>query len=358
MQRNFSVIQRTGAWRERGFTLVELLVVISIIAVLVALIMPAVNSSREAGRRTQCMNNVKQLALANLAHEAAQQRLPGGGWGWGWVGDPDRGIGIRQPGGWIYNILPYIDQNDLHDMGKGLSAANKLDPQGLRTSTPVLIMICPTRRKVQAFPWSPHGNQTNFTFPTVVGRSDYAANGGDKVIEPGTMNLWNGETIDGVQINNCGNSDCGPATFPPEQVYAAVKATAETYGATGIDYPMSTLSLAAVTDGPAYTYLLGEKNLAPNMYYTGTSQGDNENLYMGFNADIGRWTVSPPAQDRNGNDVYYSNLFGSAHEAGFNMAFCDGSARQMSYAIDPTTHQQLGNRKDGQPTNLDALEKK
>jgi len=116
---------------------------------------------------------------------------------------------------------------------------------------------------------------------------------------------------------------------------------------------MSTLSLASVKDGLSFTYLLGEKAVAANMYTTGLSLGDNENQYIGFNADIGRWTADPPSQDRPGYDNY--NSFGSAHSAGFNMAFCDGAAMKMSYTIDPTVHKQLGNRKDGQPTQLQAV---
>ncbi len=328
-----------------GFTLVELLIVITIIGVLVALLMPAVQSARESGRRAKCMNNIKHLALANLEFEAAYRFLPGGGWGWGWVGDADRGAGIRQPGGWIYNCLPYVDQTDLHDMGKGCSSDVKYVQHGLRVGTPTAITICPTRRRVQVFTWWTHGSG-NFQYPTsqAVARSDYAANGGDVVVEPGSMGLWS---------SNCMNSDCGPASIPTDATLAQVKTAADAFGTTGIDYPMSTLAFASVADGLSYTYLLGEKNIAVDMYLTGQSSGDNENQYIGFNQDIGRWTGDPPMMDRKGYD--YANSFGSAHEAGFNVAFCDGSACKMSYAIDPATHRQLGNRKDGEPTQWQNL---
>ncbi len=81
----------------RGFTLVELLVVITIIGILIGLLLPAVQSAREAARRTQCSNNIRQLALAALQHETANRSLPSGGWGWGWVGDPDHGYGLGSP---------------------------------------------------------------------------------------------------------------------------------------------------------------------------------------------------------------------------------------------------------------------
>src|SRR5690606_27926844 len=106
----------------RGFTLVELLVVIAIIGILVGLLLPAVQNAREAGRRTQCTNHLKNLASAAQQHEVQFKRLPGGGWGSKWVGDPDAGSGEKQSGGWVYNILPYIEQVALHDDGVGQNA--------------------------------------------------------------------------------------------------------------------------------------------------------------------------------------------------------------------------------------------
>ena len=108
--------------RYPGFTLVELLVVITIIGILIALLLPAVQAAREAARQMQCKNNLKQLALGCLQHEQAQGFLPTGGWGCGWVGDPDRGFDRQQPGGWHFNILPYIEQQALHDLGIGGNA--------------------------------------------------------------------------------------------------------------------------------------------------------------------------------------------------------------------------------------------
>ena len=107
--------------RRRGFTLVELLVVIAIIGILIALLLPAVQAAREAARRLQCKNNLKQQALGCMTHNDALGYLPSGGWDFLSLGDPDRGFGEQQPGGWMYSILPYIEHQSIYELGKGLT---------------------------------------------------------------------------------------------------------------------------------------------------------------------------------------------------------------------------------------------
>ena len=122
-----------GPHARRGrsaFTVLELLVVIAVVGLLAALILPAVQQAREAARKTQCANNLKQLALAWHEHEAATGRYPSNGWGFLWVGQAGRGTGPDQPGGWAFNLLDYLDQGPLRASSAGEDAGRVRPPHG------------------------------------------------------------------------------------------------------------------------------------------------------------------------------------------------------------------------------------
>jgi len=168
---------------KKGFTLVELLVVIAIIGILVSLLLPAVQSAREAARRMQCQNNLKQLGLASLVHEDAHKHFPSSGWGWRWTGNPNGGFGRKQPGGWIYNLLPFIEQSAIHDVGSGLSGTQLNQALSLASQTPIGSLYCPTRRAAVAYPLVRNGDLANNATACragscSVGRADYQANTG------------------------------------------------------------------------------------------------------------------------------------------------------------------------------------
>jgi prepilin-type N-terminal cleavage/methylation domain-containing protein/prepilin-type processing-associated H-X9-DG protein len=347
-----------------AFTLVELLVVITIIAILIALLLPAVQAAREAARQLQCKNNLKQLALGCLQHENATGRLPTGGWGFCWTGDADRGTDWRQPGGWIYNILPFIEQQAVHDMGVGLGARQKPPVHKQRLVAPLGLLYCPTRRRSIAYPWFYSGEKlANADTPTTAGRNDYTINGGDVYVTTGSP-AW----------TSClaSNSESGPADInsvesSPGQMTANARKTFNDVAglATGVVYLGSMTKLVDVTDGASNTYLAGEKYLDPDAYATGQDNGDNEGALIGMNEDVARWTAdaAPPSstttnylnprQDTSSDSG--EHRFGSAHASGFNMAFCDGSVQMMNYAIDLEIHRCLGNRRDGKAISAKAL---
>src|SRR6476620_9751486 len=110
---------------QSGFTLVELLVVIAIIGILVALLLPAIQAAREAARRAQCKNHLRQIGIACLNFENSNKIFPAGGWGFLWMGDPDSGMGRHQPGGWIYQVCPYLEEQGVFQFVKDSAATEK-----------------------------------------------------------------------------------------------------------------------------------------------------------------------------------------------------------------------------------------
>ena len=307
-----------------GFTLIELLVVIAIIGILIALLLPAVQAARESARVTQCANNLKQMGLACIQHQETHGHFPTCGWGYTWVGLPDGGFGLDQPGGWMYNLLPFVEQEALHDFGMGGAPAQIRAGSARRVSTPLVFFHCPSRRgpilypAVESHTRQPH--ETNRV--THVARHDYAVNGGT------------------VKRNIGG---------PPSRAAAKTFNWPDTSGCNGLCHVRSQVTLAQISDGTSNTYLLGEKYLDPDAYLTGTDPGDNESAYCGHAHDIIRWGKPGwvPMQDRPG----YGNasLFGSVHSGGCQFVFCDGSVQLINYGIDGSAHARLSQRNDGRP---------
>jgi prepilin-type N-terminal cleavage/methylation domain-containing protein len=321
----------------RGFTLVELLVVITIIGILVSLLMPAVQSAREAARMAQCQGNLKQLGAAMLEFEAANKRFPSGGWGWLWVGDPDRGLSWRsQPGGWAYQTLPYLDQASLFRTGAGLAASDKAAAMAKVIQTPLAIHNCPTRRKLGLWPFTGIGGQLHGTNPaTTTAHTDYGASCGDSSQAFDLRDPTDLASGDSLTANN--------AWKPPNTVFDTVNYF------TGICYLRSHVTVADITDGASNTYLIGEKYLNPDSYFNGADPADDQTLYEGFDNDNHRSCLVPPQQDTPGSQV--SEFFGSAHPAGCEFVFCDGSVHLIAFSISEETHRRLGNRRDGQPVD-------
>ena len=327
--------------RFRGFTLVELLVVIAIIGILIGLLLPAVQAARESGRRLACINNLKQISTAILNHENTVKRFPTGGWGSKWVGDPDRGNAQNQPGGWAYNILPFMEQGNLHNTGSGMSGTNKYDAAAKMIAVPLPEFICPSRRAPEVYPYQPSITPQTFNASQTksAARTDYAINRGDFYVDGGE----------------------GPLSYDDKSYNWP-----DTTQITGISFVRSMIRAIDITDGQSNTYLVGEKYINSLEYDSGKDPGDNSSVCQGDCADIARLTgyidtkdnkpvyiMVPPVKDmRTWTDQF---CFGSAHPATWQMSFCDGSVHSISYDIDLELHCRLSNRCDGLPVDKSSL---
>ncbi len=308
------------ARRRVGFTLMEVLVVISIIGMLTSLLLPAVQAARESGRRATCQNNLKQIGLAMLNHESAYARFPSGGWGFGWAGDPDRGTGIRQPGGWTFSLLPYLERRDLARYGASLPDTEKRDFLTKVVQIPIPLFYCPTRRGMELSQLDPFPPPINFNLVGEVAQTDYAVNAGDTGCKggPGPPSLSAGDN----------------QTYP----------WADSSKCTGIAYLRSEVKMAHIRDGASHTYMNGEKHTT----WSGKDLGDDQSMYSGYDYDTFRWAKpnSPPIPD---NNTSAPARFGSAHFNVCQFVFCDGSVRPISFSIDAEVHRRLANRQDQLP---------
>jgi prepilin-type N-terminal cleavage/methylation domain-containing protein len=348
-----------GGRPRAAFTLVELLVVIAIIGVLVALLLPAIQAAREAARRAQCKNNVKQISLAALNYESALRHLPSGGWGFAWMGDPDRGAGKTQPGGWCYGILPYLEQTQVTLLGKGMTGDAKKNELGKQMRVVIPGYYCPSRRPAVGYPTkrpsgvpvdSPIANVNDAAVPDLVGKTDYAMNGGN------------------VAIRTARDSQMLPADCWPDPNTAACLTRGRDIdvevaaNGTGIIALRSEVELRQVGDGTSNTILVGEKFMRPPYYETGVglrsdgggNDGDNSACYQGTDWDNTRYPASNrlPTQDRDfetlDTDQAEQRCFGSAHAGGVNIAHVDGSVHTVDYAIDPDVWSRTARRDDGE----------
>jgi prepilin-type N-terminal cleavage/methylation domain-containing protein/prepilin-type processing-associated H-X9-DG protein len=284
--------------RTQGFTLIELLVVIAIIAILMGLLLPAVQASREAGRRVSCQNNLKQFGLAFQGHHDQHGFLPSGGWDWYTPPSYSDGvplIGADQEGGWGFQILPFMEAGNVWAGGQ---AKTDFDRALVAIATPNSAFYCPSRRA-----------------PTTVTYS-----------EP----TWQGISYLNEQTATHGLSD-----------YAASNDKG-----TGVVRRYDPLRLADVTDGTSNTLLIGDKRL--NLAQLGQHpKDDNEGYTAGFDQDTVRRTDLPPAPDHRGSEPTGENRFGSSHPGGINAVFVDGSVHFIKFSINPQVFDSLGKRGDG-----------
>jgi prepilin-type processing-associated H-X9-DG protein len=290
------------------------------------------------------------------------------------MGDPDRGFGPQQPGGWIYQATPYLEEETVFSVGKGMPIAQKAQALKQQMSAGLATFICPTRRSQTTlsalnpdgvYADGPNRPPNNAAAPDRLAKTDYAINGGGRYV-PDT---WPNP----VPIAGPPNADdCGPRRFP-DCILAPTGSTVakvlnEIAGVreSGVKVPelafdgVSTrftgAKAAQIYDGLSKTALVGEKMLLPKWYETGYgdppdwkgNDGDNSSMYQGYDKDNTRTIGDVPEQDADRLESSHASRFGSAHSSAMNMSFCDGSVHTIGYDIDEVVWGSYGRRNDGQ----------
>ncbi|TWT86018.1 putative major pilin subunit [Posidoniimonas polymericola] len=334
----------------RGFTLVELLVVIAIIGVLIALLLPAVQSARESARRIECKNHLKQISLAALNHESTHRHLPTGGWGYRWVGDAGSGYGAKQPGGWAYNILEYMELAERRELGGAIVerlVAREAIPESDQNemlalvSSPVAGFLCPSRRSVKAYPL------IDPSLPYLAYNAQAC-----RAARPGKEGCF---VARGDYRANAGSINRGEEEGPTPNYVNYHRWWADPTTQTGVVFQRSAVKLGQITDGTSHTFLVGEKALNEADYESGTHSSDDQCVYSGHDQDNIGYTSNgaermPPLRDNLASGTATRWRFGGPHPAVMNVAMVDGSVDSLPFDIDVDLFAAMGGRADeGEP---------
>lgn len=331
--------------RQQGFTLVELLVVIAIIGILIALLLPAVQAAREAARRTQCVNNIKQFAIAFQTYHNAHNELPKGS---------DCGL---QNAGYIQHchsyaefILPFVEEQAAYDgldfkvnnnAGNNPKILNNLVIPGWTCPTDGDAGLMNNAREVNYLPgpagtWSlgqsyvPCGGPLEFNLCVV------------PVLPTGTSQK---------QSINC-RSERGGA------ILSAGASAGRSLGAPGlfVGGPVA-YNFKTCTDGLSHTLLLGESlpiYSSHRMYFDSVFNAATTNPYINWHKDPSIVKLCPKTIDKRINDQCHMFMGGymSEHSGGVNMAFGDASVAFLSEDVDYIVYQYLGNKADGESVSV------
>jgi prepilin-type N-terminal cleavage/methylation domain-containing protein/prepilin-type processing-associated H-X9-DG protein len=322
-------VHRSG--RRPAFTLIELLVVIAIIGVLVALLLPAVQSAREAANRASCQNNLRQLAIAAQEYHDSFASFPSGWYCWAPVydannnliqGDPNCATTMTPYQNYMWNGLTSlfikIEQNNLwNEVNFNLYTTDPSNATSIRRT--INILTCPSNRRATTV-----ASGTGSNLVSQLGACDYRGNMASGFI-------------------STPNTNC-PTLTPPTA--ALGNPYCFNYD-NGIYYQNSTVNLADVTDGTTYTAMYGECLYPYGVWSQATCSSIRTNIDRTINKAI--------PVTANGVTTNYWTYWASKHPSQVNFAYCDGTVRPVNSQINKLILNALMTRAGGETISADQV---
>ena len=357
------LIRNSSTGIRRAFTLVELLVVIAIIGVLVALLLPAVQAAREAARRTQCKNQIRQVGLAAHNFESSFDRFPP--------------TATESPFGYLPHVIPYLEGQNLQDLIVWDQHWSWAANAAMR-ELPVPFLRCPSQTPEEPTQiMTTSGNSTEDTGL----RSHYWAVTGARIPRATFQEVRTGTY---AYENPASDIDCGD-TIEPFEIRGCGGSANPGHAVNGIMYPNSTVKHGGITDGTSNTFLVGEMSwdfggdwgpwyYGASFFFANFSNAMAEDRFYSkgasgiwpHNQALIRFRINDAAisnelgasisiEDLSGGVESFKNYvsFGSNHPGGTHFCMGDGSARFLNEETDILVLWASAARSDGEVVNLD-----
>jgi type II secretory pathway pseudopilin PulG len=321
-----------------GWTIVDLIVVVSIVGLLGALSLNSIQAARESARQLHCLNNLRQIGLATTQFEGARRHYPTGGWGWKWVADSVPNSTYGQPGGWIYQLLPYLENNAIYELPHQGGPRPTIESRiHVLLATPCVTFHCPSRGNSKIIPFDSTRIPKIANLqapPTMVALTDYVANGGTKMI------FRDGPT--------------GSTTVELESANWAPLAESN-----GMLLYHNRIRTADVSAGLSNVLWVAEKYVGLANYEFDHLGGNDQSMYSGETSDIRRfapfgiipdWSDVPELTHIGEHGIETSKFgeklaFGTPHPMTMNSVLVDGSTRKLDVNVDLLAFYRLANRR-------------